>query len=30
MKRCPVCAQWAIPMHNGTCGFCDTQIEEAA
>jgi hypothetical protein len=29
-RWCPVCAQWAIPMHNGTCGFCDTQIEEAA
>lgn len=29
-RWCPVCAEFAIPMVNGTCGFCDTQIEDAA
>jgi hypothetical protein len=29
-RWCPVCAQYAVPMTNGTCGFCDTQIEDRA
>lgn len=29
-RWCPVCAQYALPMHDGTCGFCFTQIEDRA
>ncbi len=26
---CPTCAEYAIAMRDGTCGFCDTRITDA-